>query len=73
MVQHGIHITEAIQVCFDLNNKNMEREMNGLLESMNYYHMEKGIMITQNQKNSFYQEGKQIHIVPAYEFLIGYS
>ena len=36
---------------------------------MTYYSLEKGIIITQNQKDKYEQNGKHIQIVPAYEFL----
>ena len=69
VVQRGTRITEAIQVCFDLNENNKEREFNGLLEAMTYYNLEKGFIITQNQKNTHEQDNKQINIIPAWEFL----
>ena len=70
VVQRGMRISEAVQVCFDLNESNKEREFGGLLEAMNYYNLEHGVLITQNQKDVFQQDGKTIYILPAYEFLI---
>jgi predicted AAA+ superfamily ATPase len=68
VVQRGTKITEAIQVCFELNDNNKEREFNGLLEAMNYYNLETGIIVTNNQKEEYEQNEKQIIILPAYEF-----
>lgn len=70
IVHRGSRISEAIQVCFDLNNSNKKREINGLLEAMNYYQLDHGIIVTQNQKESFIKDGKQINVLPAYEFLM---
>ena len=69
LVHRGTQITEAVQVCFDMNENNAERELDGLLEAMTYYDLEKGILVTQNQKDSFKKENKEIIIIPAYEFL----
>ena len=69
VVQRGTKITEAVQVCFELNESNEDREINGLLEALNYYNLEKGIIITQNQKNTLNQNGKQIEVLPVWEFL----
>jgi predicted AAA+ superfamily ATPase len=69
VVQRGTKITEAVQVCFELNETNKEQEYNGLFEAMTYYHLEKGVIVTQNQKFVYEQDNKQICIIPAYEFL----
>jgi len=69
VVHRGTHITEAIQVCFELNENNSEREFNGLIEAMTYYNLEKGVIVTQNQKEIYEKEGKKIIVVPAFEFL----
>ena len=69
VVHRGTQITEAIQVCFELNDSNKERELNGLLEAMDYYDLKTGIIVTQNQKQVYELNNRQINILPAYEFL----
>jgi predicted AAA+ superfamily ATPase len=68
VVQHGIRITDAIQVCVELKDDNKEREVNGLFEAMKYYNLEKGTIVTLNQEDVIDLNGKQISVLPAYEF-----
>jgi predicted AAA+ superfamily ATPase len=70
LVQTGTQITKAIQVCFELNEANKERELDGLLEAMNYYNLNKGIIVTKNQKDECEIDGKKIFIMPVYQFLL---
>jgi predicted AAA+ superfamily ATPase len=70
LVQIGTRITQAIQVCFELNEENKEREFEGLLEALNYYNLSQGVIVTQNQKEEHEVAGKQIHVAPAYQFLL---
>jgi predicted AAA+ superfamily ATPase len=70
IVQRGTHVTEAIQVCIEVNESNKEREINGLLEAMNYYNLKEGSIVTLNQNEKLENDGKHIHILPAYEFLL---
>jgi predicted AAA+ superfamily ATPase len=58
----------ALQVCYELNSDNKKREFNGLLEAMNFFNLNTGIIITLNQKDSISVDGKIIELVPAYEF-----
>lgn len=41
-----------------------------LILSMNYYQLDTGVIITQNQKDILVEDGKQIIVLPAYEFLL---
>ena len=62
-------IEDLIQVCFELNPENTPREVRGLLDAMNYFKKVSGTIITLNQQDEIRQEGKQIHVVPAWQFL----
>jgi predicted AAA+ superfamily ATPase len=70
IVQRGTKITEVIQVCFVLNEGNKEREYGGLLEAMNYYNLEKGTIITNNQYSTEQIENKTVEIVSAWKWAI---
>jgi predicted AAA+ superfamily ATPase len=70
IVQRGTKIVEVIQVCYNLTPENQEREYGGLREAMNYYHLEKGTIVTYNQFQSEQIEDKTIEIVPAWKWLI---
>lgn len=57
------------QVCADLNSLNVDREINGLFESMRYFKKKEGYIITSNQKDSFAKDGLTIHVLPAWEWM----
>jgi len=41
IIKDGKSITGAIQVCHELNDKNLERECGGLLEAMESFHLDR--------------------------------
>ena len=59
---------EIIQVCYDLNQDNLQREIAGLMDALNYFEEEKGKIITFNQKDRFEKDGKIIEVLPFHEF-----
>lgn len=59
----------AVQVCYDLNSDNQQREIRGLMEALNFFKIEEGYILTLSQKDSLSIDGKKIRIVPANEFL----
>jgi predicted AAA+ superfamily ATPase len=61
----------AIQVCYVLDNGNLERELNGLYEAMRFLGIKEGVVVTLNQKDKFVNKGLTAHVVPAGEFLTG--
>ena len=60
----------AVQVCLGLDADNQKRELNGLLEAINYFGLESGIIVTLNQKDQLTVDGKTVFLVPAYEFFM---
>lgn len=58
-----------LQVCWELNTDNEEREVNGLLDAMNYFNLKKGAIITTNQQDTIYHDNLEIDVVPAWKFL----
>ena len=59
-----------LQVCWELNANNEEREINGLLEAMCYFKRTKGTIITGNQQDTIYHGDLEIEVVPAWRFLL---
>lgn len=57
----------AIQVCYELNEENKERELSGIKEAMQTLKIKSGIIITFNQED---QIGK-IAVKPAWKWMIG--
>ena len=62
-------IEQLIQVCYELTPENREREQRGLQEAMDFFKTDNGLIVTYKQKDAYMQKGKQIDILPAYEFL----
>lgn len=60
---------ELIQVCLDMNIDNEKREIDGLLEAMNFFDINVGTIVTIAQNDYLMKDGKTINIVSAYNFL----
>jgi predicted AAA+ superfamily ATPase len=58
---------QCIQVCWELNTDNKEREINGLLEAMNFFNIDYGIIITYNTEDVILTAGKKIDVIPAWK------
>jgi len=70
LVKEGRKITQAIQVSLSLQDDLVKRrEVRGLLEAMNAHNLDEGIIITENEKGNFAEDGKRIHVIPVYEWL----
>jgi predicted AAA+ superfamily ATPase len=63
-------IKEAIQVCYELNDNNKEREIKGLEEAMHTFKLKEGIIITMDQEEIITKENENIHIIPAWKWLL---
>jgi len=66
-------ICQAIQVSATLYEKDTyDRELKGLKETMEYYKLDSGLIITENEEDSIAFSGKQITVKPAWKWLLGY-
>ncbi len=63
-------IIEAIQVCYELNNLNKEREINGLLETMSNFHLKEGLLLTFDKEDKILLNGKKIIIKPVWKWML---
>jgi len=61
---------QAIQVCYDLNPDNLDRELNGMIEALEFFNVERGTLVTISQKDYFEKKGKIIQVIPAHEYLL---
>ncbi|MCK4269423.1 MAG: ATP-binding protein [Methanogenium sp.] len=68
LVKEKTKITKAIQVCYEVNTHNKEREINGLLEAMESFGLDKGYILTFNQKDEIILGDRTISIIPARKF-----
>lgn len=56
------------QVCWELNQDNLNRELNGLHEAMDYFNANQGTIITFNQHEIFETGNKTCKAIPFYEW-----
>ena len=70
VIKNNLKIVEAIQVCFNFNEKNEKRELDGLLEAMKKFNLNEGIILTYDQEKEFKVENKNIIIKSIWRWLI---
>jgi len=68
LVKEKTLITKAVQVCYEVNRRNKEREIEGLLEAMNKFDLKEGYILTFSQEESFALDDKVIRIIPVRSF-----
>lgn len=62
-------LLEIVQVCSELNQDNLDRELNGLYEALDFFKVKTGKIITLNQTDSFKKDHKIAQIIPAFNYL----
>jgi len=62
-------VRQIIQVCYNLTINNQNREINGLVEAMDYFDKREGTLVTFNQENLIIHKNKKIKVVPAHKFI----
>ena len=72
MVRSNNQSIELIQVCYELNIDNKDREINGLLEAMEFFELKEGMIVTFDQQDEFQLNDKVIKVIPADVFLANY-
>jgi uncharacterized protein len=60
---------QAVQVCYDLNPDNLDRELEGLQEAMAFFSMIEGVIVTLDQKDNYEKDGMIVRSVPAHEYM----
>lgn len=68
---NGIAIAGAYQVCYELNEKNMQREISGLLTACRKFGLQEGYIITESASRTLIEDGITVRIVPITAFLLG--
>src|SRR3989344_6067685 len=63
-------IDEVIQVCFEINEDNREREIKGLTEAMQKFKLKEGLILTYDQEEEIKHEGKKISVKPVWKWLL---
>jgi len=71
VVREGIRITQAYQVTVKMDDeKTRKREIEGLQEAMDAYKLAEGYIITMEEKEELTVNGKAIHVIPAWEWML---
>ncbi|MDP3727953.1 MAG: ATP-binding protein [bacterium] len=70
LVKDREKIVQALQVCFDFNEENQERELRGLLCALQEFHLSEGLILTYSQEDNFILEGKKIVLKPVWKWLL---
>jgi len=60
----------AVQVSFELNEKNREREINGLVKACKWLATNEGIIFTWDDEETFGAEGIDIKVIPVWKWLL---
>ncbi|HNQ68703.1 MAG TPA: ATP-binding protein [Bacteroidales bacterium] len=61
--------SELYQVCNEITSLNINREVNGLFEAMEFFKKEEAHIITQNQSDTFRKENLVIKAIPAWQWI----
>ncbi|UUX92481.1 hypothetical protein [Methanoplanus endosymbiosus] len=64
-------ITEAYQVCYDLNEDNKKREIKGLLAACTKFGLDEGVIITESSSVVITEGEIKIKLIPVTLFLLG--
>jgi len=70
LLRKKIKIYKAIQVCYELNEENKEREINGLAEAMDKFKLKQGLILTYNQEEEIKIGGNKITVMPVWKWLM---
>jgi len=61
---------QVIQVCYELNYGNEERELKGLLEAMEDINASEGLILTLEQERELIQREKKVTVKPTWQWLL---
>ncbi len=61
---------EAVQVCWEMDEGNRQREVKGLLSAAGQTGAQTLTVVTADQRKTLEEAGRKIHVVPAWEWLL---
>ena len=70
VIKEGLDIVEAIQVAYQVNVNNHEREFRGLQEAMETYNLKEGIMLIYDIDASLIPNHVGIKVIPVWKWLL---
>jgi predicted AAA+ superfamily ATPase len=63
-------VTTALQVCYELSQKNRERELDGLTGAMLTLGIKNGIILTYHQEETIVHNGFSLQVLPVWRWLL---
>jgi predicted AAA+ superfamily ATPase len=60
----------CIQVCWEMTLDNQDREINGLLEAMDFFNLDNGKILTFNTEDIIKTSGKKIDVIPVWKYIV---
>jgi len=70
LITNNKQVIMAIQVCYELNDKNKEREVQGLLEVVQKFKPKNYLILTNTQEEELVIKGKKITVQPVWKWLL---
>lgn len=61
-------IREIVQVCAGLNQDNLDRELNGLFEALEFFDLTEGTIVTLDQTDRFERNNLHAKVIPCHEY-----
>lgn len=65
---HKGTVNDVVQVCYELNPDNLDRELNGLFQALSFFELSEGTIVTLNQSDTFERDGLTAKAVPCHEY-----
>ena len=66
LIKENQAITQAIQVCWEINEGNRARELSGLIEAMDTFNLKQGCIITFNHYETIEKDNRKINLIPGW-------
>ncbi len=70
LVKEEEKISQAIQVCYELNRENRDREVEGLFDAMGAFHLQEGLLLTSGQEETILRGTQRILVMPVWKWLL---
>jgi predicted AAA+ superfamily ATPase len=70
IVKQGLRPTHAIQVCWELNERNSKREVAGIAEACRALDLHAGLILTYAQEEERATKGLKISVLPVWKWLL---
>lgn len=62
-------IAQAVQVCYHLDQDNLDRELNGMIEAMEFFKLKRGTIVTLNQNDRLERKGLVVDVIPCNKWI----